>query len=134
MGWSFEGQAIQKRGHHVITKKTNKANANSKGNATAPAIYGNTLYFSEPLFEISNAKTGERLAVLGASSNEEAIERCELLRREVPLPRASQLQSSWLSRGPVTGVPFFSNNFFAWHAEMADEFAQGTIVCPMCGR
>ena len=112
MGWFIEGQAIKYRGHHVITKKANKANANSNGNATAPAIYGNTLYFSEPLFEISHAKTGERLAVLGASSNQEAIERCELLRREIPLPRSSQLQSSWLARGPVTGVPYFSNNFF----------------------
>ena len=118
----------------MITKKTNRANANSKGNATAPAIYGNTQYFSEPLFEISHAKTGERLVVLGASSNEEAIERCELLRREIPLPRASQLHSSWLSCGPVTGVPYFSNNFFAWHSEMADQLASGDIICPMCGR
>lgn len=114
---------------------TKKTHAISKDNQKVQGKQQNTKYFREPLFTILNKMNGQRLAVIGATSRDQAIERCQQLRREIQLPRAEQLDAVFLESGPVTGgVPWYSSGFFDWHSEMADQLAAGEIVCPMCGR
>ena len=120
----------------MITKKTNTT---TKADSETHGKQQNTKYFREPLFTIINSTNGERLAVIGATNKQQAIERCQQLRREIHLPRAEQLDAVFLVSGPVTGgttgsVPYFSSGFFDWQSEMADDIASRNIVCPMCGR
>ena len=128
---------------------TKKTHAISQDNQKAQGKQQNTRYFREPLFTIINATNGERLVVIGATTKQQAIERCQQLRREIHLPRAEQLDAVFLETGPITsgttggttgGIPFYSSKYFDmlrdfdWQSEMADDLAARNIVCPMCGR
>lgn len=127
----------------MTTKK--KMRAISQRNQKAPSAHKNTRLFREPLFTILNSTNGERLVVIGATSKQQAIERCQQLRREIHLPRAEQLDAVFLESGPVTSgitgsVPFWSSKYFDmlgdfdWQRDMADDLAARNVVCPMCGR
>jgi hypothetical protein len=129
--WTLQDKRLLKRGHHVITKKNKTM---TKGNLTAKGQYKNTRYFNEPLFMISNASTGEKVAVIGASCPEEALEFCEMIRSEIALPPKALRKADYFPEGPVSGVGFWSSAYFAYLSSILDMLDKGELVCPACGR
>jgi len=112
--------------------KNKDTNTMTQDIAQVEATPKNTGNVREPLFTIVNVANGERLAVIGASSPEKALEYCERLERELDLPaRREQLQAVYLEPGtPITGVGYYSSSFF----QLLDQLDAGELVCPMCGQ
>jgi len=115
----------------VIAKKASRT---AQGNSKAPVQYKNTRYFNEPLFMISNASTGEKLAVIGASSPEEALDFCEMIRGEITLPPKELRKAAHVSTGPLHGVGFWSSAYFSYLTSILDLLDKGELICPACGR
>ena len=114
---------------------TKKTRAISHGRQIAPRAPKNTRLFREPLYTILNARTGKRLAVIGATSKEQALERCERLRAEFHLPRIEELDAVFLESGPVTGgVAYFSGSYFEFLESLLQSLDDGELGCPTCGR
>lgn len=115
----------------MITRKTTTT---TQGNSKAPAKYKNTRYFSEPLFMVSNASTGEKLAVIGASSPQEALDFCEMIRGEITLPPKELRKAEYVPAGPIHGVGFWSSAYFSYLSSILSMLDKGELICPACGR
>lgn len=122
---------------------TKKTHAISQGSQKAQSAPRNTRFFKEPLYTILHATTHERLAVVGAASKVQALERCQQLRREIHLPRAEELDAVFLESGPVTGggigggaggVAFFSGSYFEFLESFLQRLDDDELGCPACGR
>jgi hypothetical protein len=139
----FLSRTINKRGHQVIAKKSNKM---AQDKEKAPSKYKNTKYFREPLFAISNSLTGERIAIIGAGSPDQAVEYAKRLRneREITLPK--EIAAEYLPSGPISslgagstgacsaGVGFWSASYFQYLDSLLQMLDLGELVCPTCGR
>ena len=89
--------------------------------------------FTEPLFSITSLDNTAPLAVVGAPSREVALNRAEMIRHVVPLPRSELLRARFVRTGPVRS-PFFAGQYFVWlEALLEDARRQEEGVCPLCG-
>ena len=91
----------------------------------------NTKGFSSPVFAIKSAH--RTYAYICAESAEQALHRAQQIRHELPMPRVG-VEALWVKEGPLSGAAWYSDGFFKWQDQMADELAAGTIACPVCGR
>ena len=111
-----------------------KASTTTQEIPKAPAKYRNTRHFREPLFTISNSLTGEKIAVIGANSPEQAIEFANLLRHEREIRLPAKIEAEFLNAGPISDVAYYASSYFQYLSSLLDLLDKGELVCPTCGR
>ena len=94
-----------------------------------------TKKFSSPVFAITCAR--RTYAYICAETPELALMRAAQIKREIELPmlRAGvAVEAKLVKEGFLSGAPWYSDGFFRWQDELADDLAAGNTVCPVCGR